>query len=57
MEKEFGARAGSGSSKRMIAVGRMTSGYFARPWEFPAPTQEDIDFYFNNFKQFQPKRR
>ena len=57
MEKEFGARAGTGASKRMIAVGRMTSGYFARPWEFPAPTQEDIDFYFNNFKQFQPKRR
>jgi DNA invertase Pin-like site-specific DNA recombinase len=57
MEKEFGPRTGSGSTKRMIAVGRMTSGYFARPWEFDTPTQENLDFYFNNFKDFQPKRR
>ena len=57
MEQEFGKRAGRGASKRMIAVGRMTSGYFARPYEFPAPTDEDIDEYFNNFKQYQPKRR
>lgn len=57
MEKEFGPRTGSGSTKRMIAVGRMTSGYFARPFEFSTPTQEDLDFYYNNFKEFQPKRR
>lgn len=57
MEIEHGPRAGRGASKRMIAVGRMTSGYFARPWEFPAPTDDDLDFYFNNFKDFQPKRR
>lgn len=57
MEKEFGPRAGSGATKRMIAVGRMTSGYFARPWEFPAPTDEDLDEFFNNFKLYQAKRR
>ncbi len=55
MEREFGPRTGSGASKRMIAVGRMTSGYFARPWEFPAPTDEDLDEYFTNFKDYQPK--
>jgi len=57
MEKEFGPRAGRGATKRMIAVGRMTSGYFARPWEFPAPTDDDLDEFFNNFKQYQAKRR
>lgn len=57
LEKEFGPRTGSGAQKRMIAVGRMTSGYFARPWEFPAPTDDDIDEYFNNFKLYQPKRK
>ena len=57
MEIEHGSRAGRGASKRMIAVGRMTSGYFARPWEFPAPTDEDIDEFFTNFKDYQPKRR
>jgi len=57
MEKEFGPRAGRGAPKRMIAVGRMTSGYFARPWEFPAPTDDDLDEFYNNFKQYQAKRR
>lgn len=55
MEKEHGTRVGQGASKRMLAVGRMTSGYFARPWEFPAPTEEDLDEYFTNFKLYQKK--
>jgi len=55
MEKEHGQRVGQGASKRMLAVGRMTSGYFARPWEFPAPTQDDLDEYFTNFKEYQKK--
>jgi DNA invertase Pin-like site-specific DNA recombinase len=57
MEKEFGARSGTGATKRMIAVGRMTSGYFARPYEFDAPTQEDLNEYYENFKLYQPKRK
>jgi len=57
MEIENGSRVGQGASKRMIAVGRMTSGYFARPFEYPTPTQDDIDEYFLNFKEYQPKRK
>lgn len=57
LEQENGPRSGSGASKRMIAVGRMTSGYFARPWEYPTPNQEDLDEYFNNFKEYQAKRK
>jgi DNA invertase Pin-like site-specific DNA recombinase len=57
MEKEFGSRSGTGATKRMIAVGRMTSGYFARPYEFDAPTQDDLNEYYENFKLYQPKRR
>ena len=56
LEQELGPRTGSGSTKRMIAVGRMTSGFFARPWEYPTPTDEDLDEYITNFKLYQPKR-
>ena len=57
MEKQFGPRTGRDATKRMVAVGRKTSGYFARPWEFPAPSQEDLDEYYANFKLYLPKRR
>jgi DNA invertase Pin-like site-specific DNA recombinase len=55
-EQEFGTRVGPDASKRMKAVGRKTSGYLKEPNNFPKPTEEDIQFYFDNFKDFQPKR-
>jgi DNA invertase Pin-like site-specific DNA recombinase len=54
MEQANGPRVGG--TKRMKAVGRKTSGYLKFPEKYPVPTQEDLDFYFENFKQFQPKR-
>jgi DNA invertase Pin-like site-specific DNA recombinase len=55
-EKEFGPRLGSKASKRMNAVSRKTSGYLKFPWRFEKPTREDLEFYYQNFKQFLPKR-
>lgn len=56
-EQNFGPRVGKGAKKPMIAVGRMTSGYLKFPDKFPKPTREDIEFFFDNFEQFQPVRR
>jgi len=55
-EQEYGPRVGPNATKRMKAVGRKTSGYLKEPNNFPKPTEEDIQFYFDNFKDFQPKR-
>ena len=55
-EQEFGTRVGPSATKRMKAVGRKTSGYLKFPEKYPVPTEEDIQFYFDNFKDFQPKR-
>ena len=55
-EQEFGTRVGPDASKRMKAVGRKTSGYLKFPEKYPVPTEENIQFYFDNFKDFQPKR-
>jgi len=57
MEKKHGARSGRLARRRMIAVGRKTSGYFARPWQYPTPTQDDLDEYFLNYTLYQPKRK
>lgn len=54
-EKENGARIGG--SKRMNSVSRKTSGYLKFPEKYPAPTREDLQFYFDNFKLFQPKKK
>ena len=40
----------------MIAVGRKTSGYLESPNDYDAPTKEDIDYYFQEYLRFQPKR-
>jgi len=55
-EQENGTRVGPNATKRMKAVGRKTSGYLKFPDKFDVPTKEDIQFYFDNFKDFQPKR-
>jgi len=55
-EKEFGPRLGSKASKRMNAVSRKTSGYLKFPWRFPKPTRGDLEYYYQNFKEFLPKR-
>jgi DNA invertase Pin-like site-specific DNA recombinase len=57
MEKKHGPRSGTSAIRRMVAVGRKTSGYFARPWEYPAPTQDDLDEYYANYTLYQPKRK
>ena len=54
-EKLNGPRIGG--TKRMNSVSRKTSGYLKFPEKYPAPTQEDLLFYFDNFKLFQPKKR
>ena len=55
-EQQFGTRVGPDAKKRMKAVGRKTSGYLKFPGKFPVPTEENIKFYFDNFKDFQSKR-
>lgn len=54
-EKANGPRIGGG--KKMNSVSRKTSGYLKFPWKYPAPTQEDLQFYFENFRLFQPKKK
>ena len=55
-EQEFGPRQGPKANKRMLAVGRKTSGYLKFPEKYRKPEREDIQFYFDNFKMFQKKR-
>ncbi|MDC0556287.1 recombinase family protein [Candidatus Poseidoniaceae archaeon] len=55
-EKEFGPRTGRLANKRMIALGRKTSGYLKFPWRYPKPTREMLDEYRENFKDYLPKR-
>jgi DNA invertase Pin-like site-specific DNA recombinase len=55
MEQQNGPRTGKKSSERMIAVGRKTSGYLKFPWEFPAPTQDDLLEYFTDYKKYLSK--
>jgi DNA invertase Pin-like site-specific DNA recombinase len=55
-EQEFGPRQGPQATKRMLAVGRKTSGYLKFPEKYRKPEKEDIQFYFDNFKMFQKKR-
>jgi len=57
IEREKGPRYGGQQTDRMHAVGRMTSGYLAYPDRYPRPTREDIQFYIDNFKQFQGGRK
>ena len=43
--------------KRQRAVLRMTSGFLQEPFNFPVPTDADLNEYFTNFKEYQPKRK
>jgi DNA invertase Pin-like site-specific DNA recombinase len=56
MEQKHGTRIGRYALKPMIAVSRKTSGYLKSPWEFSTPTQKDLDFYYENYKDFQPRK-
>ena len=47
---------GAKPTKKMIAVGRMTSGYLDTPYKFAKPTQADLDEYYENYTKYQPKR-
>ncbi|MBL6743883.1 MAG: recombinase family protein [Candidatus Poseidonia sp.] len=42
--------------KKERALKRMTSGFLKFPYEFPMPTEDDLDEYMNNFQAYQPKR-
>ena len=56
MEIEKGEGKGPKATVRMKTVRRMTSGYLATPQDFTAPTQEDLDEYFNNFSEYKKQR-
>ena len=56
MEIMRGEGKGPKATVRMKTVRRMTSGYLATPQDFEAPTQADLDNYFDNFSDFKPKR-
>jgi len=60
MEQEKGYRfkvPGKAAPKKpMVAIGRMTSGYLESPHNFAPPTQKDLDFYYDNYTQFQASR-
>jgi len=43
--------------KKERAVLRMTSGFLQQPFDFPAPTDADLNEYVTNFKLYLPKRR
>jgi len=56
-EQAHGERYGGKQTQRMNAIGRMTSGYLAYPNKYPRPTREDMQFYYDNFKDFQGRRK
>jgi DNA invertase Pin-like site-specific DNA recombinase len=56
MEIKNGEGFGKGATKPMRAVRRMTGGYIDSPTKFPAPTMDDLNEYFTNWKLYQPKR-
>lgn len=43
-------------AKKLKAVRRMTSGFVQEPFNFPIPTDEMLEEYLTNFKEYQPKR-
>jgi len=56
LEAAHGPRYGGKQTRRMNAVGRMTSGYLAYPDRYPRPTREEIQFYYDNYNQFQGRK-
>lgn len=42
--------------QKIRAVRRMTSGFVQEPFNFPIPTDEMLEEYMTNFKEYQPKR-
>lgn len=42
--------------QKIRAVRRMTSGFVQEPMNFPIPTDEMLEEYLTNFKEYQPKR-
>jgi len=57
MEAKHGVRFGKNAKRPMVAVGRMTSGFTLKPWDYPSFTQEDLDEYFENYKEYLKKRK
>ena len=57
MEIQHGQGFGKGASPRMKAVRRMTSGYIDNPSKMEAPTQSDLEEYYENYLKYQPKRQ
>jgi DNA invertase Pin-like site-specific DNA recombinase len=55
MEIEKGEGKGPKATVRMKTVRRMTSGYLATPKDFVAPTQADLNEYFNNFSDYKKR--
>jgi len=58
MEQEFGPRFGRSVRRQgMVAVSRMTSLYLSEPERVERPTDEEVDEYFTNFKEYlNPKK-
>ncbi len=42
--------------KKERALKRMTSGFLKFPYEFPMPSEEQLDEFMQNFQLYQPKR-
>jgi len=55
-EQKHGKGIGPKAKQPNKIVRRMTSGYLQSPFEFDVWNQEDIDEYFQNWKQYRPKR-
>jgi len=52
-----GAKRFISGNPRVLAVRRMTGGFVQQPWNYDEPTVEEMEEYFNNFKQYQKIRK
>jgi DNA invertase Pin-like site-specific DNA recombinase len=56
MEQEHGLGIGSKATRRMMAVRRVASGFLKQPLQFPAPSNDDLEYAFKNYNEFKPTR-
>ncbi len=57
MEQVHGQRFGEGAKRGMKAVGRVSSLYLTYPWEIDRPTDEFLDYVFDNPKEYLGKEK
>jgi DNA invertase Pin-like site-specific DNA recombinase len=56
MEQKFGLGIGKNATRRMMAVRRVASGFLKQPLQFSAPTDEDLEYAYQNYNEFKPPR-